>query len=144
MELFRKMTGIGSIVIGVGLLVLLHFVNVSDKFSSIMLMSLFIGWIFPYIALVLSGIGILIHSNYWITLVFNIVNILVLILMLFLVIKVYDNKLLVVLIEYIVMLVVSIVSIIYMIFNRGLSNNMISEIPSLIGNLSNLVELYEK
>ena len=118
MELFRKMTGIGSIVIGVGLLVLLHFVNVSDKFSSIMLMSLFIGWIFPYIALVLSGIGILIHSNYWITLVFNIVNILVLILMLFLVIKVYDNKLLVVLIEYIVMLVVSIVSIIYMIINK--------------------------
>ena len=112
------MTGIGSIVIGVGLLVLLHFVNVSDKFSSIMLMSLFIGWIFPYIALVLSGIGILIHSNYWITLVFNIVNILVLILMLFLVIKVYDNKLLVVLIEYIVMLVVSIVSIIYMIINK--------------------------
>ena len=61
MIIFRKVLGISNIVLGIGLLILLHFVNISDKFSSIMLMSLFIGWIFPYIALVLSGIGILIQ-----------------------------------------------------------------------------------
>ena len=120
MILFRKITGIGSIILGIALLIVLHFVDVSDAFSSIMLMSLFIGWVFPYIALVLSGIGILIHSNYLITLLFNIVNILVLLLMMFLVIKVYDNKLLVVLIEYIIMLIVTIINIVYLVMNKDM------------------------
>ena len=118
MILFRKITGIGSIILGIALLIVLHFVDVSDTFSSIMLMSLFVGWIFPYIALVLSGLGILIHSNYLITLIFNIINILVSLLMIFFVVKVYDSKLLIVLIEYVIMLVITIVNIIYLIINR--------------------------
>ena len=118
MIIFRKVLGISNIILGIGLLILLHFIDVSDKFSSIMLMSLFIGWIFPYIGLILSGIGILIHSNYWVTMLFNIVNILVIAFMLFLVNKVYDSKLLIVLIEYIIMLVISIGNIIYLIINK--------------------------
>ena len=92
MNTFRKIIGFSNIVFGIGLLILLHFVNVSDRFSSIMLMSLFVGWIFPFIGLVVSGLGILIHSNFKITLIFNIVNILVILFMGFLVIKVYDSK----------------------------------------------------
>ena len=118
MKLFRKIIGILNIVLGIVLLIVLHFVDVSDKFSSIMLMSLFIGWIFPYIALIIVGIGILIHSDFIITIIFNIINILVLIFMLFLVIKVYDSKLLLVLTEYIIMLVVSVINMIYLIINR--------------------------
>ena len=83
-----------------------------------MLMSLFVGWIFPFIGLVVSGLGILIHSNFKITLIFNIVNILVILFMGFLVIKVYDSKLLIVLIEYIVMLVINILNIVYLIINK--------------------------
>ena len=118
MIIFRKISGISSIVLGVVLLLILQFSDVSDKFTTIMLMSLFIGWIFPYIALVISGIGILIHSNYWITLFFIIINVLVLMFMLFFVIKIYEKKLLVVLIEYIIMLIVSIVDIVYLIVNK--------------------------
>ena len=118
MNTFRKIMGFSNIVFGIGLLILLHFVNVSDRFSSIMLMSLFVGWIFPFIGLVVSGLGILIHSNFKITLIFNIVNILVILFMGFLVIKVYDSKLLIVLIEYIVMLVINILNIVYLIINK--------------------------
>ncbi len=118
MNTFRKIIGFSNIVFGIGLLILLHFVNVSDRFSSIMLMSLFVGWIFPFIGLVVSGLGILIHSNFKITLIFNIVNILVILFMEFLVIKVYDSKLLIVLIEYIVMLVINILNIVYLIINK--------------------------
>ncbi len=118
MNTFRKIIGFSNIVFGIGLLILLHFVNVSDRFSSIMLMSLFVGWIFPFIGLVVSGLGILIHSNFKITLIFNIVNILVILFMGFLVIKVYDSKLLIVLIEYIVMLVINILNIVYLIINK--------------------------
>ena len=107
-----------NIVFGIGLLIILHFFDIPDIFSSIMLMSLFIGWIFPYIALVLCGIGILIHSNYLITMIFNIVNVLVIFFMLFLVIKLYETRLLIVLIEYIIMLVMSIISIIYLILDK--------------------------
>ena len=118
MNTFRKIIGFSNIVFGIGLLILLHFVNVSDRFSSIMLMSLFVGWIFPFIGLVVSGLGILIHSNFKITLIFNIVNILVILFMGFLVIKVYDSKLLIVLIEYIFMLVINILNIVYLIINK--------------------------
>ena len=118
MNTFRKIIGFSNIVFGIGLLILLHFVNVSDRFSSIMLMSLFVGWIFPFIGLVVSGLGILIHSNFKITLIFNIVNVLVILFMGFLVIKVYDSKLLIVLIEYIVMLVINILNIVYLIINK--------------------------
>ena len=107
MKTFQKVIGILNIVLGIGLLIILHFFDIPDIFSSIMLMSLFIGWIFPYIALVLCGIGILIHSNYLITMIFNIVNVLVIFFMLFLVIKLYETRLLIVLIEYIIMLVMS-------------------------------------
>ena len=118
MNTFRKIIGFSNIVFGIGLLILLHFVNVSDRFSSIMLMSLFVGWIFPFIGLVVSGLGILIHSNFKITLIFNIFNILVILFMGFLFIKVYDSKLLIVLIEYIVMLVINILNIVYLIINK--------------------------
>ena len=118
MNTFRKIIGFSNIVFGIGLLILLHFVNVSDRFSSIMLMSLFVGWIFPFIGLVVSGLGILIHSNFKITLIFNIVNILVILFMGFLVIKVYDSKLLIVLIEYIVMLVINVLNIVYLMINK--------------------------
>ena len=118
MNTFRKIMGFSNIVFGIGLLILLHFVNVSDRFSSIMLMSLFVGWIFPFIGLVVSGLGILIHSNFKITLIFNIVNILVILFMGFLVIKVYDSKLLIVLIEYIVMLVINVLNIVYLMINK--------------------------
>jgi len=118
MKTFQKVIGILNIVFGIGLLIILHFFDIPDIFSSIMLMSLFIGWIFPYIALVLCGIGILIHSNYLITMIFNIVNVLVIFFMLFLVIKLYENRLLIVLIEYIIMLVMSIISIIYLILDK--------------------------
>lgn len=118
MKTFQKVIGILNIVLGIGLLIILHFFDIPDIFSSIMLMSLFIGWIFPYIALVLCGIGILIHSNYLITMIFNIVNVLVIFFMLFLVIKLYETRLLIVLIEYIIMLVMSIISIIYLILDK--------------------------
>lgn len=118
MKTFQKVIGILNIVSGIGLLIILHFFDIPDIFSSIMLMSLFIGWIFPYIALVLCGIGILIHSNYLITMIFNIVNVLVIFFMLFLVIKLYETRLLIVLIEYIIMLVMSIISIIYLILDK--------------------------
>ncbi len=118
MEWFRRIIGILNIVLGSCLLILLHFIDVPDVFSSIMVMSLFVGWIFPYIALIISGIGILIKSNYLITLLFSIINILVIIFMIFLVGRVYSSKFLIVIIEYIIMLVLTIVNIVYLIMNK--------------------------
>ena len=118
MEWFRRIIGILNIVLGSCLLILLHFIDVPDVFSSIMVMSLFVGWIFPYIALIIIGIGILIKSNYLITLLFSIINILVIIFMIFLVGRVYSSKFLIVIIEYIIMLVLTIVNIVYLIMNK--------------------------
>lgn len=118
--MIRKILGISNIVLSIIGFIILKFINVSEVFSTIMMMSLFIGWIMPYIGLILSGIGILIHTKFKLSLIFNIFNILLSLFMIFLIISVYDKNLLIVLIEYIVMIVINILDIIYIIVNKDI------------------------
>ena len=125
----RKIIGIISIILSIILFIVLQFLDVSVVFSTIMVISLFIGWILPYIGLILEGICILLHSNYYVTLVFSIFNLLLTLIMIFLIIKVYDSKLLGVLMEYIIIEVMNVINIVYLIINRDIikKDNVISK-----------------
>ena len=118
--MIRKILGISDIVLSIVGFVILHFIDVSPIFSTIMMLSLFVGWIMPYIGLILSGIGILIHTRYKINIVFNVFNILLCLLMIFLVVKIYNKTFLVFIIEYGIMIVMSILNIIYTIVNKDI------------------------
>ncbi len=116
--MIRKILGISNIVVSIVGFIIIHFIDVSSVFSTIMMMSLFIGWIMPYIGLILSGIGILIHTRYKINIIFNIFNILLCSLMIFLVVSLYNKSFLVFIIEYGIMIVINILNIIYTIVNK--------------------------
>lgn len=116
--MIRKILGILDILVAIISFIVLEFSNTDKIFSTIMLLTLFVGWILPYIALLLSGIGILIHTKYLINLIFNILNILLTMIILFLCISVYNKNLLLVIIEYSIIIVFSIINIIYIIKNK--------------------------
>ena len=72
--MIRKILGILNIVLSIIGFIIIHFIDVSSVFSTIMMLSLFVGWIMPYIGLILAGIGILIHTRFMINIIFNVFN----------------------------------------------------------------------
>ena len=116
--MIRKILGIIDILVAIISFIILQFSNTDKIFSTIMMLTLFVGWIFPYIALLISGIGILIHTKYLINLIFNIINILLTLIIIFLCVSVYNKNLLLVIIEYSIIILLAIINIIYIIKNK--------------------------
>lgn len=97
------------------LFLVLLFTEASENFVYIVIMSLFIGWAFPYFVLIVSGIAIAVSKHIKINLIFNILAFLLDCFLIYLVVKIYDKKFLILLIEYIYILVLLLVNIIYLI-----------------------------
>lgn len=108
----NKIWGIINILLSITLFIILLFKDISVQFVNIITFSLFIGWLFPYVTLLTNGLCILAKINNKIVINFNIISFILNILLIIFVIILYDNKLLTVLIEYILIAIVNLINII--------------------------------
>lgn len=104
-----------NIVSSLIMFIILLFSELNENVMYIMIMTLIIGWAIPYCVLLITGLSMLYSKKHYLTLIFNIVNILLCIFLLFFIIKLYDKTLLVLLIEYIITIIFSTINIIYYI-----------------------------
>lgn len=125
----KNILPIFNIIISLILGIILLLSELSENSVYIMVMTLAVGWAIPYLVLLITGITMLYKTNYKLTLTFNIINILLCMLLLFLVISIYDKKMLIFLIEYIIMCITSIInSIYYMIIIKNDKNRIENKI----------------
>lgn len=94
------------------LFIILLLLNISEKFISIMTLTLFIGWALPYLTLILTGLSILNKSHRKPALIINIVNSILTLVLIILIISIIDKLLIGILIEYIIILIITIINII--------------------------------
>lgn len=104
-----------NIVSSLIMFIILLFSELNENVMYIMIMTLIVGWAIPYCVLLITGLSMLYSKKHYLTLIFNIVNILLCIFLLFFIIKLYDKTLLVLLIEYIITIIFSTINIIYYI-----------------------------
>ena len=110
----KKILSIINIVVPILLFGLLFFFNPGTNFIYIMMMSLFVGWLIPYFNLLITGLSIHRDKHNKLTLIFNIFNVLLNILLLFLIVLIMEKSFIIFIVEYSIMLVISIINIIYL------------------------------
>ena len=110
----KKILSIINIVVPILLFGLLFFFNPGTNFIYIMMMSLFVGWLIPYFNLLITGLSIHRDKHSKLTLIFNIFNVLLNILLLFLIVLIMEKSFIIFIVEYSIMLVISIINIIYL------------------------------
>ena len=104
-----------NIIVSIVLGIILLFSDLSENTTYIMIMSLLIGWAIPYFVLLVTGISMLYKLRPKLTLVFNIINVILCIMLLLYIISIYDKKMIVFLIDYIIIGIFSIINSIYYI-----------------------------
>ena len=109
----KNIFAILNIIIPILLFVILLFSDLSENFMYIMTLTIVIGWIIPYFVLLITGICIFNKSHHKLCLTNNIINIILVALLIFLISSIYDSKMLLVLIEYIIIGIISIINICY-------------------------------
>ena len=109
----KKILALINIIIPIISFILLFFFDYSDNIIYIILMTLFIGWIIPYLNLLITGIAILNDSHYKLARIFNIFIIILNIIIIFFIISLYEKKFLLMIIEYSIFIVISIINVIY-------------------------------
>lgn len=107
---YNNKLAILNIIIPIILFIILLFSDISENFINIMTLTLVVGWILPYITLILTGISLLNKSHKKLCLTINIINIILTSILLFLIISIIDKKLIIVLIEYSTILIMSIIN----------------------------------
>ncbi len=110
----KKILSIINIVVPFLLFGLLFFFNPGTNFIYIMMMSLFVGWLIPYFNLLITGLSIHRDKHSKLTLIFNIFNVLLNILLLFLIVLIMEKSFIIFIVEYSIMIVISIINIIYL------------------------------
>ena len=113
----KKALGIINIVLPIILFIALQFFNMSPSFVNIMTLTLIIGWILPFIFPIITGICMLLDIHHKKSIAINIITIILLILIIYLIIQLYDSKLLHILIIYIILAVLKIINSIYLIIH---------------------------
>lgn len=102
-----------NILISLIAIVSLFVFKMSENVVYIMMMTAMIGWIIPYFGPLITGLAILNESHYKRALILNIVSILMIIFILIMIRILYDKKMSVMLITYLVLLVINIINVIY-------------------------------
>ena len=110
----KRLLSITNLLIPIILFPLLYVFNPSENFTYIMIMTLFIGWLLPYISLIITGISLLRVEHNKLTLVFNIFNVFLNILLIFLICLIFEKSFIIFIIEYSIILIISIINIIYL------------------------------
>lgn len=114
MKLVNKLKVI-NILLPIVLFLILLFSKLSEKTVYIFVMTLFIGWALPYFVLLITGFAQVKNLFHKLGLTLNIISVPMSILLLYLVITIYDKKLLIFIIEYIIIIVMNILNIVYYI-----------------------------
>jgi hypothetical protein len=114
MKLVNKLKVI-NILLPIVLFIILLFSKLSEKTVYIFVMTLFIGWALPYFVLLITGFAQVKNLFHKLGLILNVISVPMSILLLYLVITIYDKKLLIFVIEYIIIIVMNILNIIYYI-----------------------------
>jgi hypothetical protein len=111
----RKILGSSEIIIALIMLAILLFNKISDNAYYFIMITVFIGWAIPYFITIISGVAVLKDSHHKLNIVSNILNTILLGVLLFFIIKLYDKGFIIFLIEYIIMIIISIINIVYLI-----------------------------
>ncbi len=104
-----------NIILPIVMFLLLLVFKLSDKTIYIFVMTLIIGWALPYFVLLVTGFAQVKNMFHKMGLTLNILSIPMCILLLLLVIRLYEPKQLIFIIEYIIILIMNILNIIYYI-----------------------------
>lgn len=104
-----------NITVSIISVIFLLFTKLSENVIYLMMISVFIGWVIPYIVPLITGLSLLNKSHYKLSLVFNIVSLLLCIMLLVFTIRLFDKKFMVFLIEYSIFILLHIINIIYYI-----------------------------
>ena len=111
----KKILSVINILIPIILFLIILFSDISEKFVYIVMFSCIIGWLLPFINLVITGLSILNNKHHKLTLVFNIFSLILSFFIIFLILSLYDKKMIICLIDYILISIVNITNIIYYI-----------------------------
>jgi hypothetical protein len=114
MKLLNKLKLI-NIFLPILLFIILLFCKLSEKTVYIFVMTLLIGWVIPYFVLLVTGFAQVKNTHHKLCLTINIISIPMCMLIIFLIISVYDKKLLIFIIEYSIIILMNILNIIYFI-----------------------------
>lgn len=95
--------------------------GLTSNFMNIVTFTLVVGWALPYLALILTGLAILNNSHRKLSLIINIFNILLTLVLITFVICIMEKALILILIEYIIMLAMSIINTIMIIKDMQLN-----------------------
>ena len=114
MKLLNKLKLI-NIFLPILLFIILLFCKLSEKTVYIFVMTLLIGWVIPYFVLLVTGFAQVKNTHHKLCLTINIISIQMCMLIIFLIISVYDIKLLLFIIEYSIIILMNILNIIYFI-----------------------------
>jgi hypothetical protein len=102
-----------NISLPIVLFIILLLSKLSEKTVYIFVMTLFVGWALPYFVLLITGLAQVKNLFHKLGLTLNILSIPMCILLLYLVITIYDKKLLIFIVEYIIIVLMNILNIIY-------------------------------
>ena len=114
MKLLNKLKLL-NIFLPILMFILLLILKLSENTIYIFVMTLIIGWALPYFVLLITGFAQVKNLFHKLGLTLNILSIPLCILMLYLVISIYETKLLIFIIEYSIILIMNILNIIYYI-----------------------------
>lgn len=115
----EKVLMLTNIILPLILFAILLFAELSEKFMSIISLTLIIGWALPYFVLIITGLSIYNKSHKKLGLTLNILNIILLIFLIILISSIIEKKLVLILVEYILMLIISLInSITFIIYLR--------------------------
>lgn len=108
----KKIWSTINILLSITLFIILVSNDMSGQFVNIITFSLFIGWLFPYVTLIVNGLCMLSNINNKIIISFNSISFILNILLIIFVSFLYDDKLIIVLVEYILIAIINLINII--------------------------------
>ncbi len=109
----KKKLAILDMLLPIIMLLVLLFLKLSDQTVYLIIMTLFVGWVIPYFITIISGIVILKESHQRLGIIANFMSTLLLIILIVFTVKLYDKKMLIFLIEYIVLLILTVINFLY-------------------------------
>jgi len=104
-----------NIITSLVFLAILIFSKLSENVIYLMMMTLLIGWAIPYFVILLTGLSMLRKKFYKLGLIFNICNILLIIMLIIFCIRLFDKYFIILIVEYSIILIISIINIIFYI-----------------------------
>lgn len=104
-----------NIIIPLILFIILNITEYSDNIITIITLTLFVGWLIPYLNTFLTGIALLTNTRHKMCAISNILSTILSTIITIMIISIYDNNFLSMLLEYIVLIIINLINSIYYI-----------------------------